>query len=149
VFRAILSHSNDSTLGIDIGRDNLRVNSYANLGSSRQGKFHTSIVIMPMQNLTGCTSVAPKMKYLISLVFNYLFTYCYLQEILKSTKIHKMEKRRLSGTIMAFVGFCLIVVDGLSYIFDWDLQSPILLILGLVFVVIGMRSVRRSKKKDQ
>jgi len=57
-------------------------------------------------------------------------------------------KRKLSGYIMATVGFIMILADALSYIFSWELESPIFLILGVVFVIIGMRSYRKSKEKS-
>jgi len=40
--------------------------------------------------------------------------------------------------MMSIAGFCLIVIDGLGYVFTWELKSLTLLIFGLAFVVIGL-----------
>jgi hypothetical protein len=55
-----------------------------------------------------------------------------------------MEKQQISGYIMAGVGFLLILINGLSYLLDWDLKSPAFTILGMVFVVIGAKTAGKS-----
>jgi hypothetical protein len=51
---------------------------------------------------------------------------------------------KISGLIMTLVGFIIILINAISYIFNLDLMSPALVILGIIFVVIGMKS---SNKK--
>jgi len=53
-----------------------------------------------------------------------------------------MNKKQ--GYVMAIAGFVLIVINAISY-FTTDSTLPILGILGLVFVVIGMNSVKKGK----
>ena len=55
-----------------------------------------------------------------------------------------MEEQRLSGYIMAGAGFIMILINALSYLLGWDLKSPAFTILGLVLIVIGARTVRKS-----
>jgi predicted membrane protein len=55
-----------------------------------------------------------------------------------------MEKQKISGYIMAIVGFVLIVINALSYILGWELKSPAFTIIGLVLVVIGAKTAGKS-----
>jgi membrane protein implicated in regulation of membrane protease activity len=55
-----------------------------------------------------------------------------------------MEERKVSGYIMAGVGFVMILINALSYLLGWDLKSPAFTILGLVLIVIGARTAHRS-----
>jgi membrane protein implicated in regulation of membrane protease activity len=55
-----------------------------------------------------------------------------------------MEKQQISGYIMAGAGFAMILINALSYLLGWDLKSPAFTILGLVLIVIGARSARKS-----
>ena len=55
-----------------------------------------------------------------------------------------MEEQRLSGYIMAGAGFIMILINALSYLLGWDLKSPAFTILGLVLIVIGARTARKS-----
>lgn len=55
-----------------------------------------------------------------------------------------MEKQQISGYIMAIVGFVLILINALGYILGWELKSPALTIVGLVLVVIGAGTAKRS-----
>jgi len=57
-----------------------------------------------------------------------------------------MEKRQLSGYIMAIVGFIMLLFNALGYIFNWDTKSPALTILGLVSGVIGLKTARKSSR---
>ncbi|NTW92320.1 MAG: hypothetical protein HGA40_02625 [Methanoregulaceae archaeon] len=52
------------------------------------------------------------------------------------------EKRQLSGYPVAVAGFTLLVINALSYILDWEIKSPALTVIGLVFVVLGLRLAR-------
>ena len=54
-----------------------------------------------------------------------------------------MENNRISGYIMMITGFGMILINALSYIFHWDLKSPAFTVLGLVLVVIGMKTARK------
>ena len=51
-----------------------------------------------------------------------------------------------SGLIMAIVGFIMILINAIGYLFDFDITSPAMGIMGLVFVAVGMGMVRRTKK---
>lgn len=46
---------------------------------------------------------------------------------------------------MSVVGFILLLVNAISYIFDLEMKSSSLTILGLIFVVIGLKT-RKSNK---
>lgn len=46
---------------------------------------------------------------------------------------------------MAIVGFVLLAINAIAYIFNLDFGTPALTVLGLVFVVIGMGMVRKTK----
>lgn len=41
------------------------------------------------------------------------------------------------------IGFVMLIVNVLAYIFQWDFKAPAFTILGLVFVVIGMKIVHK------
>jgi len=55
-----------------------------------------------------------------------------------------MEEQQISGYIMAGVGFVMILINALSYLLGWDLKSPAFTILGLVLIVIGARTAKKS-----
>jgi hypothetical protein len=55
-----------------------------------------------------------------------------------------MNKKRLSGIIMFCIGFVMILISALGYLFNWDTKSPALTIMGLVFVAIGLQMARKS-----
>ncbi len=55
------------------------------------------------------------------------------------------EKRQLSGYPVAVAGFTLLVINALSYILDWEIKSPAVTVIGLVFVVLGMRLARSAQ----
>jgi hypothetical protein len=55
-----------------------------------------------------------------------------------------MEERQVSGYIMAGVGFVMILINALSYLLGWDLKSPGFTIFGLVLIIIGARTARKS-----
>jgi membrane protein implicated in regulation of membrane protease activity len=55
-----------------------------------------------------------------------------------------MEEQQVSGYIMAGVGFVMILINALSYLLGWDLKSPAFTILGLVLIVIGARTARKT-----
>jgi hypothetical protein len=47
---------------------------------------------------------------------------------------------------MAGVGFTMLLLNAVSYIFGWDTKSPLFTILGLTFVVIGLKIARKTFK---
>ena len=55
-----------------------------------------------------------------------------------------MDEREISGYIMAVVGFVMILINALSYLLGWNLKSPAFTILGLVLIVIGAKTARKS-----
>jgi len=55
-----------------------------------------------------------------------------------------MENHQLSGYGMMITGLVMILVNALSYLFDWDLKSPAFTVLGLVLVAIGAKTARKS-----
>lgn len=55
-----------------------------------------------------------------------------------------MENHQLSGYGMMITGLVMILVNAVSYLFDWDLKSPAFTVLGLVLVAIGAKTARKS-----
>ena len=47
---------------------------------------------------------------------------------------------------MAAVGFAMLLANAASYVWGWDMRSSAFTVLGLVFVVIGLRTARTAKK---
>jgi uncharacterized membrane protein len=56
-----------------------------------------------------------------------------------------MDKQKNSGYMMAGVGFVMLLANAFSYIFDWNMKSPAFTVLGLIFVLIGLKRARKSK----
>jgi len=46
---------------------------------------------------------------------------------------------------MALIGFLMLVMNAAGYIFHLDIKHPALTVMGIVFVVIGMSMVKKSK----
>ena len=55
-----------------------------------------------------------------------------------------MDEQEISGFIMAIVGFVMILINALSYILGWNLKSPAFTILGLVLIVIGAKTAKKT-----
>jgi hypothetical protein len=55
-----------------------------------------------------------------------------------------MENHQLSGYGIMITGVIMILVNALSYLFDGDLKSPAFTVLGLVLIVIGAKTARKS-----
>lgn len=53
-----------------------------------------------------------------------------------------MEK--ISKYIMLIVGFIILLVNAVGYLFDLDIKHPALTIMGLVFVTVGMQVARKK-----
>lgn len=56
------------------------------------------------------------------------------------------EKDKTRGYVMAVTGFGMLFLNALSYIFDWDVKNTAFTVLGLAFVVIGLKIARKSPK---
>lgn len=54
------------------------------------------------------------------------------------------NKTKVSGYIMAVIGFIFILWSALNYIFGWTAGSAPLSIVGIVFLGAGMAMVRKS-----
>jgi hypothetical protein len=59
-----------------------------------------------------------------------------------------LDERQISGYIMAAGGFVMILMNALSYLLGWDLKSPAFTILGLVLIVTGTKTARKSPRKS-
>ena len=57
------------------------------------------------------------------------------------------KQQKISGYFMAIVGFIMLLINAIGYIFNLDIKHPALTVMGIVFVVIGMGRVRKDKKK--
>jgi len=53
-------------------------------------------------------------------------------------------KNKISKYIMPAIGFIMLAVNAVGYVFDLDIKRPALTVLGLVFVVIGMQIARKN-----
>ena len=58
------------------------------------------------------------------------------------------KKSFISGYVMAIIGFLLILYNALNYIFGWNAGSTPLSVIGIVFVAVGMRIVKKSRQKE-
>jgi len=56
-----------------------------------------------------------------------------------------MKKQKVSGYVMAVIGFLMILINAAGYIFNLDIKSPSLTVMGLVFLVIGLSHVRKNE----
>lgn len=55
--------------------------------------------------------------------------------------------KQFSGYVMAFIGFAFLLVNAYAYIFNAEPKSPALVVMGLVFVVVGFRIAKETKKE--
>jgi len=60
-----------------------------------------------------------------------------------------MNQNKINGYIMAIVGFVLILLSALNYIFHWNLIAPALGTMGIIFVAVGMMTSRRADNKNK
>jgi hypothetical protein len=51
----------------------------------------------------------------------------------------KIDKRKTRGVVMTGIGFLMLLANALAYIFDWNVGNTAFTVLGLVFVVIGLK----------
>lgn len=54
--------------------------------------------------------------------------------------------QRSSGQAMAMIGFAMILVNAYGYLFDGFMKHPAYTILGLIFMVIGLKMARKNNK---
>jgi hypothetical protein len=57
-----------------------------------------------------------------------------------------MNKQKILGYLMAIVGFIMILINAIGYIFNINITSPVISTLGIIFVAIGMMNVRKYNK---
>jgi hypothetical protein len=55
-----------------------------------------------------------------------------------------MNNKKISGYVMFGVGGVILLINAISYIFGLDFKHPALTVMGLVFVVVGMKIVRKK-----
>lgn len=48
------------------------------------------------------------------------------------------------GLIMAVIGFLMLVFNAINYIFDFGYKNPAFTVLGIVFVVVGMKMRKKE-----
>ncbi|HII94758.1 MAG TPA: hypothetical protein HA367_03345 [Candidatus Methanofastidiosum sp.] len=58
----------------------------------------------------------------------------------------KNNPKKVSGYIMAIIGFVLILVNAIGYILKTNSTPSVIFILGIIFLVIGMMSIRKSER---
>jgi hypothetical protein len=85
--------------------------------------------ICRIRNMSG---IRPSFKLSIAEVFNYARMDC---ESWKSSSYQDISWLALD---------VMILINALSYLLGWDLKSPAFTILGLVLIVIGARTARKS-----
>jgi uncharacterized membrane protein len=56
-----------------------------------------------------------------------------------------ISKKKISGYIMAGIGFIFILFSALNYIFGWKIGT-LPGAMGIIFVAVGMAMVRKSSK---
>ncbi|MFA5126979.1 MAG: hypothetical protein WC465_03205 [Patescibacteria group bacterium] len=56
------------------------------------------------------------------------------------------KSKKISGYAMAVTGLIMLVINAVAYIFHFNFKAPALIVLGIVFAVIGMSHVRKSRK---
>ena len=52
--------------------------------------------------------------------------------------------QQIPGYIMAGAGIVMILISALSFFLNWELKSPSFGIIGLVLVIIGILTARKS-----
>ena len=55
-----------------------------------------------------------------------------------------MKTKRVLGYTMMIIGFLVIIINALGYLFDWGLKSSPLVIMGIVFLAIGAKTIRET-----
>jgi hypothetical protein len=55
-----------------------------------------------------------------------------------------MDEQEISGYFMASIGFVMILMNAFSYLLGWSWKSPAFTILGLVLIVIGAKTAKKT-----
>jgi predicted membrane protein len=55
----------------------------------------------------------------------------------------EVNKKKITGYIMAIIGIIIILYNAINYIFGWKLDTPIG-VIGIVLLAVGMGPVRKS-----
>jgi len=55
-----------------------------------------------------------------------------------------MNNKKINGYVMFGVGGVILLINAISYIFGLDFKHPALTVMGLVFVVVGMKIARKK-----
>ena len=59
-----------------------------------------------------------------------------------------MDKRYIFGYILVIVGFIMILINAINYIFHLGKASPSRLVLAIIFLTVGMMNVRAISKMN-
>lgn len=51
---------------------------------------------------------------------------------------------KIRGYVMFWVGFVMILVSAVGYIFNVGIKSPAISVLGIVFIAVGMATIRKK-----
>ncbi|NDL67806.1 hypothetical protein [Anaerotalea alkaliphila] len=51
--------------------------------------------------------------------------------------------RKVQGYGMALIGFLFLLFNALGYLLGWESRNPAFTVMGLVFVVVGLKQVRK------
>lgn len=54
-----------------------------------------------------------------------------------------MNNQKIMGYVLIAVGFAMIISNAIGYIFDYGIKSPAFTVLGLVFMLIGLKRVKK------
>lgn len=55
-----------------------------------------------------------------------------------------MNKQKVSGLIMVIVGFIMLILNAIGYLFEAGIKSSAFTVIGLVFVLIGLKTIRKK-----
>lgn len=58
-----------------------------------------------------------------------------------------MKHKIFLGYSLAVVGFILILINAVGYIFNLEFKSSVLVILGIVFLALGTNIIKKNSKK--
>lgn len=60
--------------------------------------------------------------------------------------MEKTNNRKIGGYAMAGIGFLMILISAVNYLFDLGFKSSAFSIMGIVFLAIGTGTVRKFNK---
>lgn len=64
-------------------------------------------------------------------------------------KPNKLSNNQIRGYAMAGIGFVMILGSAASYLFGWDFKSPAFSALGIIFVLIGLKTGRDNSNSKK